>query len=123
MCTISKIFDAGYHFQIRQRVNEDDEILGFKSVCINEKGLDLSDPAGVFLIDHAWTYHVNDSRACLRQNHELLKRICNMMSISEPVLGENNGKIIEEVFEKMWKYNQTYQLGCANLVTIYFILK
>ncbi len=43
------------------------------------------------------------------------------MSISEPVLGENNGKIIEEVFEKMWKYNQTYQLGSANLVKIYFV--
>jgi len=84
--------------------------------------LDISDPAGVFLIDHAWTYHVNDSRKCLRENYPLLKRICNLMSISEPVLGENNGKIIEEVFDKMWKFNQTYQLGSTNLVISFFLI-
>jgi hypothetical protein len=29
-------FDAGNYFQICQRVNEDDEIIGYKAVCCND---------------------------------------------------------------------------------------
>lgn len=39
-----KVFDAGHYFQIRQRVDEDDNILGYKAVCISEKGLKKDDP-------------------------------------------------------------------------------
>ena len=37
-------FDAGNYFQICQRVNEDDEILGYKAICVND--LSLVDPNG-----------------------------------------------------------------------------
>jgi tubulin--tyrosine ligase-like protein 12 len=107
-----QIFDAGYHFQIRQRVDENDEVLGYKAICINEKGLLKDDPASVFLVDHAWTYRVNNARNCLKENEALLERLCNMMAIQ---LLDKDQKV-NAVFEKMWKYNQTYKLATNDLV-------
>lgn len=106
-----EIFDGGYHFQIRQRVTEDDELLGYKAICINEKGLSKNDPTAVFLIDHAWTYKINTARAHLRENPVLLERMCKMLAIESEVLEER----VEAIFENMWRYNQTYQLGSNNL--------
>jgi hypothetical protein len=40
----NETFDAGNFFQICQRVDEDDEILGYKAICINN--LPLDDPNG-----------------------------------------------------------------------------
>ena len=37
-------FDAGNYFQICQRVDEDDEVLGYKAICIND--LNSNDPNG-----------------------------------------------------------------------------
>ena len=41
-----QIFDAGNYFQICMRVDEDDEILGYKAVTACEEGLGLEDPIG-----------------------------------------------------------------------------
>lgn len=42
-----EVFDAGSYFQIVQRVDEDDNVIGYKALCINE--LDTNDPIGYFI--------------------------------------------------------------------------
>ena len=102
------------------RVNEDDENLGYKCIYTNEQELVANDPNSVFLIDHAWTYRVNDARANLMQVNGLLDRMCNLMNIG--VSNNETDEVckqlkIEAVFENMWKFNQTYKLfGTNNLV-------
>jgi hypothetical protein len=44
--TTRQTFDAGIYFQICQRVDEADELLGYKAICINENGLKSNDPTG-----------------------------------------------------------------------------
>jgi hypothetical protein len=41
-----KIFDAGEYFQIRMRVNEEDELIGYKAVYNNERKLSRNDHNG-----------------------------------------------------------------------------
>ena len=35
----------------------------------------------IFLVDHAWTYRLNEARAALNENENLLNRMFNMMNI------------------------------------------
>ena len=50
-----EIFDAGNYFQICQRVDEEDEILGYKAICINN--LNSSDPKGLLVIFKIFTFY------------------------------------------------------------------
>ncbi len=73
----------------------------------------------IFLIDHAWTYRINEARDHLIKYDGLLERMCNLMNIpiTETELSDDSkNQLIETVMEKMWKYNQTYNLTFENMV-------
>ncbi|RNA07704.1 tubulin--tyrosine ligase 12 [Brachionus plicatilis] len=115
-----EVFDAGDYFQICMRVDEDDIVIGYKAKFANENGLKLSDENGVFLIDHAWTYKVKDSRQNLIERPNLLSRLCIMMNIviqNEEELDPEDVKLqkVEAVLENMWKFNQTYKIFTEKL--------
>lgn len=64
----------------------------------------------IFLVDHAWTCHVEHARQQLQQIPGLLHRMANLMGI------EFHGELpsaaaVDQVLEEMWKFNQTYQLS------------
>lgn len=64
----------------------------------------------VFLVDHAWTYRVDHARQQLEQIPGLLPRMAALMGL------DFHGEVpdpdtVELVMERMWKYNQTYQLS------------
>jgi hypothetical protein len=75
------------------------------------------------LIDHAWTYRVNEAREHLAKYDGLLERMCNLMHIQPVVHDESSdnenkkNQLIELVMENMWKYNQTYNLTFENMVS------
>ena len=78
----------------------------------------------VFLVDHAWTYRLNEARAALYENEALLTRMFNLMNIKLADVEENEenaGKSLVDrkvdlVMKTMWKYNQTYKLSTEKLV-------
>jgi hypothetical protein len=43
-----EVLDAGSYFQICMRVDEDDQVIGYKAICSNENGLSKDDPIGYF---------------------------------------------------------------------------
>jgi tubulin--tyrosine ligase-like protein 12 len=65
------------------------------------------------LIDHAWTYGVNEARKQLREHEGLLNRMCNLMCIDQE--DRETEEKVELVVETMWKYNQTYKLSTEKL--------
>ena len=73
----------------------------------------------VFLIDHAWTFRLNEARPALDENEALLERMCKLMNIKidedEEVSTVKDSKI-EAVMENMWKFNQTYKLSTHRMV-------
>ena len=60
----------------------------------------------IFLIDHAYTYRINNIRNELEQLPELVERLSRLMLISSD---EENK--IDAIIEQMWKYNHTYTLA------------
>ncbi|XP_032444923.1 tubulin--tyrosine ligase-like protein 12 isoform X6 [Xiphophorus hellerii] len=64
----------------------------------------------IFLVDHAWTYRVEHARQQLEQIPGLLPRMASLMGVD--FHGEDPPPdVVELILERMWKYNQTYQLS------------
>lgn len=60
----------------------------------------------IFLIDHAYTYRINNIRNELEQLPQLVERLSRMMFI--PTDEEDK---INAIIEEMWKFNHTYTLA------------
>ncbi|KAG8005733.1 Tubulin--tyrosine ligase-like protein 12 [Nibea albiflora] len=123
----NEIYDAGEVFGIMQVQREEDgedgeneeeekkkdnpgAVISCKVVVTRESGLQASEPDSVFLVDHAWTYHVENARQQLEQVPGLLPRMASLMGVD--FHGEApDPDTVELVMESMWKYNQTYRLS------------
>ncbi|XP_060759389.1 tubulin--tyrosine ligase-like protein 12 [Neoarius graeffei] len=114
-----EVFDAGEMFGI-MRVEQEDEDAGktsrpdhedlYKVIVTRENGLQASDPTSVYLVDHAWTYRVENARQQLMEVPGLLVRMASLMGF--PFHGEApDPDIVDLVLDNMWKFNQTYQLS------------
>jgi tubulin--tyrosine ligase-like protein 12 len=73
------------------------------------------------LIDHAWTYRVNEARASLIEHESLADRMCNLMNIKVDEEDEADEETLKKlkvdaILEQMWKYNQTYKISTDLLV-------
>ncbi|KAL0962628.1 hypothetical protein UPYG_G00343010 [Umbra pygmaea] len=118
---INELYDAGEVFGIMQVQRDDEEEdeaekkkanpgIVNKVIVTRESGLQVSDPTSIFLVDHAWTYRVESARQQLEQIPGLLHRMASLMGVD--FHGEApDPYIVEIVLERMWKYNQTYQLA------------
>uniref|UniRef100_A0A8D0L7E4 Tubulin tyrosine ligase like 12 n=1 Tax=Sphenodon punctatus TaxID=8508 RepID=A0A8D0L7E4_SPHPU len=128
----NEVFDAGEYFgimQVEEAEEEEEEEEGdeemeeelkkkpnpgndlcYKVIVTNENGLRAAHPNSIFLIDHAWTYRVEQARQQLLQVPGLLHRLSNLMGIEFHGEVPDDGAV-EQVLEDMWKYNQTYQLS------------
>ncbi|XP_027900128.1 tubulin--tyrosine ligase-like protein 12 isoform X2 [Xiphophorus couchianus] len=118
----NEVYDAGEVFGIMQVQQEEDGengerkkgnygvVIGCKVVVTRESGLEVSDPTSIFLVDHAWTYRVEHARQQLEQIPGLLPRMASLMGVD--FHGEDPPPdVVELILERMWKYNQTYQLS------------
>lgn len=112
----NEVYDAGEVFGI-MRIQADDEeedkpgnVIGSKVVVTRESGLKASDPASVYLVDHAWTYRMDYARQQLQEVPGLLPQMAALMGLD--FHGEfPDPDTVELVLEQMWKYNQTYSLS------------
>ncbi|XP_069671690.1 tubulin--tyrosine ligase-like protein 12 [Periplaneta americana] len=104
-----QIFDAGNTFEILKIESETEEGKpSWKVVVSREEGVEAEDASHIYLIDHAWTYHVADAKQHLRDIDGLLERMKSLMGFDdESSLDEE----VDAVFNEMWKYNQTYTIG------------
>ncbi|KAK9525270.1 hypothetical protein VZT92_015997 [Zoarces viviparus] len=122
----NEIYDAGEVFGIMHFQQEEDEeggedeerkeednpgaVIRCKVVVTEESGLQVSEPTSVYLVDHAWTYRVEHARQQLEQIPGLLPRLADLMGVD--FHGEApDPDTVELVMERMWKYNQTYELS------------
>ncbi|XP_029018907.1 tubulin--tyrosine ligase-like protein 12 isoform X2 [Betta splendens] len=95
-----------------------------KVVVTRDSGLQTSDPASIFLVDHAWTYRVEHARQQLEEIPGLLPRMAALMGLN--FHGEApDPHIVELVLKHMWKYNQTYHLSqgsAEDKVPVWYIM-
>uniref|UniRef100_A0A672ILZ6 Tubulin--tyrosine ligase-like protein 12 SET-like domain-containing protein n=1 Tax=Salarias fasciatus TaxID=181472 RepID=A0A672ILZ6_SALFA len=128
----SEIYDAGEVFGIMQIQEEEEEeerkgnpgAFRCKVVVTRDSGLQASDPTSVFLVDHAWTYRAEQARQQLEQVPGLLPRMAALVGVEFHGEAPDPG-VVEAVLERLWKYNQTYQLSQGSAeqrVPVWYVL-
>jgi len=130
---VNETYDAGEYvglFRVEDDDEEDDEndlpeggesttSLRWQVHVTNESGISPFDhDSSVFLVDHAWTYRVDQqgtARAQLRDIPGLLDRMAALMDIPVPEDLTSNGgsreRLISTVLNTAWKFNGTYSIG------------
>lgn len=106
-------FDAGDAFQLllldyseTERSAEDPV---WTVAVSKEGGIKHSNPAEIYIVDHAWTFRTHMARGQLRQVPELLRRMTIIMGIDQEEL--ETEECIEQVMSNMWKHTQMYAIG------------
>lgn len=118
-----EVFDAGDAFGIMRVEDEADEDDSEEKVSLNpgtpliyqvtitkEDGLQAADANSIFLIDHAWTYRVDQARQQLWDTPGLLHRMANLTGV------EFHGEVpdddtIDSVLADLWAFSHTYKLS------------
>ncbi|GCB68565.1 hypothetical protein scyTo_0000909 [Scyliorhinus torazame] len=119
-----EVFDAGEVFGVMQveddEVDEDAEEKKttlnpgappvYKVIITKEDGLQASDTNSIFLIDHAWTYRVDQARQQLWEVPGLLHRMANLAAVE--FHGEvPDDDVIDDVMAELARFSHTYQLS------------
>lgn len=122
----NQIFDAGHAFSLMKIDNENAVIEGpaHKVVVSCDEGIDPLNSQHIYLIDHAWTYRVDNARQNLREIPGLLDRMMTLMGI-EKTGGNDLEYLIEKVFDEMWRFSQTYALQSSSVedsVPIWYVM-
>jgi len=141
-------FDAGNYFKIElvqytadsesdeEHVNNgeviDNEVdqsqHSYRVVVIDENGINTNDSKDIYLIDHMWTYNVNQAFGDLINTNGLIERLAGLMEIdldddSDDVT--NRQLIARTILKEMWKWNQCYALesrDVENSLPVWYIM-
>lgn len=103
----NETFDAGEYFKLLCVQSGDENIWKVETI----QPIESKHPNSIFLVDHAWTYRVSDCRPQLEQIPGLLERMAALMDIQSEERSKE--EVIEDILQKMWKFNQTYRIGNA----------
>ncbi|XP_078272630.1 tubulin--tyrosine ligase-like protein 12 [Rhinoraja longicauda] len=114
-----EVFDAGDAFGIMRVEDEADEDDSkekvsldpvYKVIVTKEDGLQAADANSIFLIDHAWTYRMDQARQQLWDTPGLLHRMANLTGVG--FHGEvPDDDTIDIVFADLWAFSHTYKLA------------
>ncbi|CAH1183005.1 unnamed protein product [Ceutorhynchus assimilis] len=104
---LTQTFDAGKSFQL-VHIEYDEEkephepLWGLQAI----RDLDKKDSENIYIIDHAWTYLVHEARSNL-QYDSLRFRMARILGLDETLPSE---ELIEDIFNNMWKINNSYKI-------------
>lgn len=115
----TETFDAGEVLQLLLIEYDDEEDVSeeeintrpsFASYVSRDEGLRANDVNNIFLIDHCWTFRLNQVRQQLEDYEHLCDRICVITGVDL----EDDDRI-NKVMKKMWKYCNPYSLASNQL--------
>lgn len=114
----AQIFDAGSAFSMLL-VDYGDDIRApedpvWTVIVSKDDGIKATDPADIYLIDHAWTYRTDMARGQLQQIPGLAERMAGIMGIE---LNEDtsNFDLVDSVLKSMWRYNNMYSINAEGV--------
>lgn len=104
-----ELFDGGETFELL-RIDYGDEIKEKTDPVWqlrSKRIVNRNDPDSIYLIDHAWTFRVENARKQLREIDGLCRRMCFIMGLDET---KETAETIDEIFEEMWRHVNTYSI-------------
>ncbi|KAH8393271.1 hypothetical protein KR215_001529 [Drosophila sulfurigaster] len=75
-----------------------------------EQGIKASDPQAIYLIDHAWTFRLNNARQQLEQYPQLADRLSAITGVDL-----EHEQRIDKILRRLWKYCHAYSLSSDGL--------
>uniref|UniRef100_A0A6P7GS82 Tubulin--tyrosine ligase-like protein 12 n=1 Tax=Diabrotica virgifera virgifera TaxID=50390 RepID=A0A6P7GS82_DIAVI len=104
---VKQTFDASSTFDLLkiERDDDEDDVIRSRLLLQASKDIKLSEPDHIYLIDHAWTYKVQDAKKQLVAHDALRERLCNVFDID---ITQDKYEIADSLFEHMWKINNYY---------------
>lgn len=79
----------------------------------SEDGMKALDPKHIYLVDHAWTFRIENARRQLRYIDSLRERMANMLGLNCDL---ESDELAEKIFNKLWKYCDCYWTASADNV-------
>lgn len=114
---VNQEFDAGKVFTLVQLDYEDavrgEYDLKFRVLITAESGIYSHNSEHIYLIDHAWTFKVDDAKTLLKQMEPLRKRMANIVGVDEELPEDEE---VEEVFKRLWRYCNFYKIASTETV-------
>ncbi|CAG9860371.1 unnamed protein product [Phyllotreta striolata] len=112
---VHQLFDASNCFELlkveRDETEEHEHQPAF--ILSATKDIKKSDTQHIYLIDHAWTFKIQDSKKQLMENDGLRERICRMLDVD---CNLERNELVDELFKKIWKINNFYSISNADEV-------
>ncbi|XP_022226803.2 tubulin--tyrosine ligase-like protein 12 [Drosophila obscura] len=112
----TETFDAGealqlmlidYDEDVDEEPADDDESTNpvFALGVAREQGIKASDPLAVYLIDHCWTFRLNNARQTLEQNPPLADRLSAMTGVDL-----EHEQRVDKILKRLWRYCHAYSI-------------
>lgn len=111
-------FDAGKVFTLVQIEYENeaertDYDPKWRVLITAESGIYCHNSEHIYLIDHAWTFRVEDAKRQLHEMEPLRKRMGNIVGVAEDLA---EAEQVEEIFKEMWRYCNFYSVASTENV-------
>ncbi|KAH8319916.1 hypothetical protein KR074_009428 [Drosophila pseudoananassae] len=114
-------FDAGEALQLMLIDYDEDEEQNpaldddspnpiFALAVASEKGIKVTDPQAIYLIDHAWTFRLKSARQQLEQYPQLGDRMSAITGVDLELPDR-----IDKILRRLWKYCHAYSIGTEGL--------
>ncbi|XP_003743857.1 tubulin--tyrosine ligase-like protein 12 [Galendromus occidentalis] len=103
----SETFDSGGTFSFARLQDDEGEESELVVVLSKPNGLRATDPEGIYLCDHAWTFRPDAAKTILECNGALRERLAALMDLAS--------SDVDEVLPRIWRYAQTYSLGLTEI--------
>lgn len=111
---LNQEFDAGKVFTLVQIDYEGEERTEFdpksRALVTAESGIYCHNSEHIYLIDHAWTFKVEEAKKQLREMAPLRKRMGDIVGIDDQLPEE---EAVEEIFKKLWLFCNFYRIASA----------
>ncbi|BFG04305.1 tubulin--tyrosine ligase-like protein 12 [Drosophila madeirensis] len=112
----TEIFDAGevlqlmlidYDEDVDEENGDDDDSTNpvFALGVAREEGIKVSDPLAVYLIDHCWTFRLNNARQTLEENPQLADRLSAMTGVDL-----EHEQRVDKILKRLWRYCHAYSI-------------
>ncbi|XP_022907385.2 tubulin--tyrosine ligase-like protein 12 [Onthophagus taurus] len=123
---IEQTFDAGNIFslmQIEYDVQRNPEDPTWALQINVEEGIQADDKQHVYLVDHAWTFRMEDALKQLEVDDSLKQRMASIVGCDPE---EERNVLTQKIFNEMWKYCCFYCIGSATQIedrlAVWFIM-
>lgn len=109
---INEEFDAGNVFSLMQIDYEDvgrgDYDPNWRVMVKATNGIKAQDPEQIYLIDHAWTFKIENAKKQLLEIDTLRERLAVIVGVDDDLPKD---ELADEIFKNLWKFSNFYSIA------------